>query len=103
MMIMVDEPSAGAYYGSIVASPYGREFYEKLFAYYNIPKDDPSAARKEVIMPNVVGMGISNALASLKVLGLYAEVEGDGTVVTAQLPPAGTVCYQGETILISTA
>ena len=103
IMIMVDEPSAGAYYGSIVASPYGREFYEKIFSYYNIPKDDPSAMRKEVIMPNVVGMGISNALAELKLLNLYIEVEGDGTIVTSQLPPAGTVCYEGETILISTA
>lgn len=102
-MIMVDEPSAGAYYGSIVASPYGREFYEKIFSYYNIPKDDPSAMRKEVIMPNVVGMGISNALAELKLLNLYIEVEGEGTTVTSQLPPAGTVCYEGETILISTA
>ena len=103
IMIMVDEPSAGAYYGSIVASPYGREFYEKLFAYYNIAKDDPSASRKEIIMPNVVGKGIAVALAELKVLGLYAEVEGEGTIVTSQLPPAGTVCYEGETILISTA
>lgn len=103
IMIIVDEPSAGAYYGSIVASPYGREFYEKIFTYYNIPKDDPSAKRVEVIMPNVVGMGIANALAELKVLGLYAEVDGDGTIVTSQLPPAGTVCYEGETILISTA
>lgn len=102
-MIMVDEPSAGAYYGSIVASPYGREFYENIFSYYNIPKDDPSAMRKEVIMPNVVGMGISNALAELKLLNLYIEVEGEGTIVTSQLPPAGTVCYEGETILISTA
>lgn len=103
IMIMVDEPSAGAYYGSIVASPYGREFYENIFSYYNIPKDDPSAMRKEVIMPNVVGMGISNALAELKLLNLYIEVEGEGTIVTSQLPPAGTVCYEGETILISTA
>ena len=103
IMIIVDEPSAGAYYGSIVASPYGREFYEKIFTYYNIPKDDPSAKRVEVIMPNVVGMGIANALAELKVLGLYAEVDGNGTIVTSQLPPAGTVCYEGETILISTA
>lgn len=103
IMIIVDEPSAGAYYGSIVASPYGREFYEKIFTYYNIPKDDPSAKRVEVVMPNVVGMGLSNALAELKLLGLYAEVDGDGTIVTSQLPPAGTVCYEGETILISTA
>ena len=102
-MIMVDEPSAGAYYGSIVASPYGREFFSELFSYYNIPKDDPSATRKEVIMPNVVGLETSYALAKLRELNLYAEVDGEGDIITSQLPPVGTVCYEGETILISTA
>lgn len=102
-MIMVDEPSAGAYYGSIVASPYGREFFSELFSYYNIPKDDPSAARKEVVMPNVVGLETSYALAKLRELNLYAEVDGEGDIITSQLPPVGTVCYEGETILISTA
>ena len=103
IMIMVDEPSAGAYYGSVVASPYGREFFERLFEYRNLPKDDPSAKRQKVIMPSVVGEGIASALAKLKGLNLYAEVEGDGLIVTKQLPPAGTECYEGETVLISTA
>ena len=103
IMIMVDEPSAGAYYGSVVASPYGREFFERLFEYRNLPKDDPSAKRQKVIMPSVVGEGIASVLAKLKGLNLYAEVEGDGLIVTKQLPPAGTECYEGETVLISTA
>ena len=102
-MIMVDEPSAGAYYGSIVAQPYGKIFFEELFAYLGMPKDDPESARVEVIMPNVEGMSLANALATLKTLNLYCEVEGEGGTVTKQLPPAGTICYEGETILISTS
>lgn len=102
-MIMVDEPSAGAYYGSIVAQPYGKIFFEELFAYLGTPKDDPESARVEVIMPNVEGMSLANALATLKTLNLYCEVEGEGGTVTKQLPPAGTICYEGETILISTS
>lgn len=102
-MIMVDEPSAGAYYGSIVASPYGKEFFSQLFDYKDIPKDDAESVRKEVIMPNVTGMSLANALATLKTLNLFCEVDGEGTFVTNQLPPAGTICYEGETILISTS
>ena len=102
-MIMVDEPSAGAYYGSLVASPYGKEFYSSLFEYLDIPKDDESAKRMEVIMPNLIGESLANAVAILKTLNLYYEIDGEGGIVTGQLPPAGTICYEGETILISTA
>ena len=102
-MIMVDEPSAGAYYGSIVASPYGKEFFSQLFDYKDIPKDDAESVRKEVIMPNVTGMSLAHAVATLKTLNLFCEVDGEGTFVTNQLPPAGTICYEGETILIYTS
>ena len=102
-MIMVDEPSAGAYYGSIVAAPYGKEFFSALFEYLDQPKDDESAKRVEVVMPNLIGQSLANALATLKMLNLYYEIDGDGGIVTGQLPPAGTICYEGETILISTA
>lgn len=102
-MIMVDEASAGAYYGSIVAMPYGKEFFSSLFSLYDIEKDDESVERKEVIMPNLVGKSLTKALETLKILNLFYEVDGDGLFVTKQLPPAGTICYEGETILISTA
>ena len=102
-MIMVDEPSAGAYYGSIVAAPYGKEFFSALFEYLDQPKDDESAKRVEVVMPNLIGQSLANALATLKMSNLYYEIDGDGGIVTGQLPPAGTICYEGETILISTA
>lgn len=102
-MIMVDEPGAGGYYGSVVASPYGKEFFSELFDFLDRPKDDETAVRKEVIMPSLVGLSLSNATAKLKTLNLFYEVEGEGGFVTEQLPPAGTICYEGETILISTA
>ena len=102
-MIMVDEPSAGAYYGSLVAAPYGKEFFSSLFDYLDQPKDDESAKRVEVIMPNLIGQSLANAVSTLKKLNLYYEIDGEGGVVTGQLPPAGTICYEGETILISTA
>ena len=103
IMIIVNEPNAGAYYGSIVASPYGKEFFNNLFSYYSIQKDDPTFALKEVVMPNLIGMSLANALATLKTLNLFCEIDGEGGFVTEQLPPAGTICYEGETILISTA
>ena len=54
-MILVDEASAGAYYGSIVAAPYGREFFAKFFEMFDIPKDDKSVVLQEVVMPQITG------------------------------------------------
>lgn len=102
MMIMVDEPSAGAYYGSIVAAPYGKQFFSALFDFYNFPKDDQTIVLEEVIMPELTGYSLANAGAELKKLGLFYEVDGDGGVVKKQLPPAGTILYKGQTVLLIT-
>lgn len=101
-MILVDEASAGAYYGAIVAAPYGKMFFSKLFEMLNIPKDDPKFVLEEVIMPNVVGKSLAEAVAELKKCGIFYEVDGSGGVVKDQLPPAGTRIYKGQTVLIVT-
>lgn len=102
MLIMVDEPSAGAYYGSIVAAPYGKQFFASLFDFYNFPKDDANVVLLEVIMPEVTGYSLANAVAELKKVGLDYEIDGDGSVVRKQLPPAGTILYKGQTVLLIT-
>ena len=101
-MILVDEPSAGAYYGSLVAAPYGKSFYSQLFEFYDIPKDDSSTVLEEVIMPQVTGYSLANAVAEIKKVGLEYEIDGSGSVIKQQLPPAGTKLYKGETVLLVT-
>ncbi|MBR1890470.1 MAG: PASTA domain-containing protein [Clostridia bacterium] len=99
-MILVDEASAGAYYGSVVAAPYGKIFFANLFSLFNIPKDDPNIVLEEVTMPQITGLSIANAVAELKKIGLEYEIAGDGSFVIKQLPPAGTRLYKGQTVLI---
>jgi len=101
-MIMVDEPSAGAYYGSLVAAPYGKMFFSKMFEFYNIPKDDQSVKIEETIMPQVTGMSLANAVAQIKKAELEYEIDGCGGVIKNQLPPAGTILQKGSTVLLVT-
>lgn len=101
-MILVDEPSAGAYYGALVAAPYGKSFFSQLFEFYDMKKDNDTTVLEEVIMPQVVGMSLANALVEIKKVGLECEIDGSGGVVKAQLPPAGTKIYKGSTVLIIT-
>ena len=101
-MILVDEPSAGVYYGSLVAAPYGKTFFQELFSFYNLPKDDESVVVEKVVMPQVVGMSLANAVAQIKKAGLEYEIDGSGGVILRQLPPAGTILDKETTVLLIT-
>lgn len=102
VFVMVDEPGAGAYYGSIVAAPYGKIIFTKLFDYLNEEKQDPSVVTEYVTMPNLVGLSLTDAAVELKKIGLYYELDGEGEYVTAQLPPPNTSIQVGTTIVLIT-
>ncbi len=102
VFIMVDEPSAGAYYGSIVAAPYGKIVFTELFDYLNEEKQDESVVVEYVEMPNLVGLSLTEAAVELKNIGLDFELDGEGLTVVKQLPPSGTRVQKGTTIVLIT-
>ena len=102
LLIMVDEPGAGVYYGSLVAAPYGKLVFEQLFEYLDEEKQDPTVVVEEVVMPKLEGKSLTDALIELKKIGLECEIDGEGGVVLRQLPPAGTSIKKGSTILLET-
>ena len=100
--IMVDEPSAGAYYGSIVAAPYGKEVFKGLFEYLGEKKQDESIVIEEVVMPDLEGLSLTEAILELEKLGIKYEIDGEGGFVKRQLPPAGTMIEKGSIVLLIT-
>lgn len=102
VMVMVDEPSAGAYYGSVVAAPYGKEIFSGLFNYLNIKKQNENAAIEEVEMPQLVGKTLSEAAVILDKIGINFETDGEGGIILKQLPPSGTTLAKGDTIVLIT-
>ncbi len=102
VMVMVDEPSAGAYYGSVVAAPYGKEIFSGIFDYLGIKKQSETTVVERVEMPDLVGKTLSDAAVELKKLGINFETDGEGGMVIKQLPPAGTTVAKGDTIILIT-
>lgn len=102
VMVMVDEPSAGAYYGSVVAAPYGKEIFSGLFNYLNIKKQNENAVIEEVEMPLLVGKTLSEAAVILDKIGINFETDGEGGIILKQLPPSGTTLAKGDTIVLIT-
>ncbi len=105
VLVIVDEPGNGQYYGSVVASPYAKEIFSGIFEYKNIkPEHDEQAELnvKEVEMPNFVGMSLSEAIIKLNEISLQYEIMGDGGIVVEQLPPAGTRILNTTTVILKT-
>lgn len=106
ILVLVDEPKSGAYFGSIVASPYAKQVLEGIIEYKNIlPVDleeDLKLVEKNIEMPNLVGKSLGEAAGILANLNLQYEQEGVGGVILEQTPPAGTYVFERAIILLKT-
>ena len=54
------------------------------------------------IVPNIVGMTLSQAIITLDKQCISYEIAGDGAVVLSQFPSAGTKVSKGSFITINT-
>lgn len=104
LIVCVNEPSAGAYYGGVVAKPIGATVFQRIFETKSIsPTDQTQLNNKPTIaMPNVVGIKLADACAKLTQLGLNSFVEGEGEFVLIQLPPENTMLFFGEIVYLIT-
>ena len=98
LIVCVNEPSAGAYYGGVGAKPVGQRIFTRIFETKAISPNDESQLTNQptIEMPNLIGMTLADASAKLKQLGLDAVIENEGEYVLSQLPMAGTMLYLGE-------
>lgn len=108
VLVIADEPSSGHYYGSIVATPYAKTIFEGIIKYKNIEpngetiEEDTAKLEKNILLPNLVGLSITEACSTLTKLGLLYEIENDGEKVVAQFTPPNTYVYKGAVILLTT-
>lgn len=105
-LVVVDEPSSGAYYGSIVATPYAKKIFENIIEYKNIApenlEEDLKKLEKTVEMPNLVGLSLSEAVVKLNSLNLQYETDGEGGIVTSQTPAPKEMLCERSIVLIGT-
>lgn len=92
VIFIVDEPMNGAVYGSVVAAPYVANFLSSVLPYLGIEPQytDEELATIETSVSNYVGAEIDAAINDLSYRGITYEVIGEGSIVTAQTPEAGS-------------
>lgn len=104
LLLCVDEPGTGVYYGSLVAAPYGKQIFSQIFNYLNIPptnlQEDLKIIEPVVEVPSLVGMSVSDACAKLAGLDLQYELDGENGIVRGQsIPPGEKVCHRSIILL----
>lgn len=105
ILVVVDRPTSGAYYGSIVATPYAKTIFEGIIDYKNIaPSEDLEAdlqnMQATIEVPNLVGKSLSKAVSMITNLGLQYEIAGDGGTVMKQYPAPTTMIHKNGLIII---
>ena len=54
-------------------------------------------------MPDLIDKSLAEAAVILKNLNIYYELDGEGEIITGQLPPVGTEIAVGSTIVLITS
>ena len=121
LLVVIDEPQ-GNNYGGVVAAPVFRAITEKVLSYLHVVPKGTMIVKNEidltpqkavwisqpmidgvkvgkgagiVVMPDLTGLSMRNALSRMEGKGLIIKVSGKGKVVE-QVPRAGTVIEIGD-------
>ena len=93
IIIMVDEPTKGILYGSLVAAPYIARTLETVLPYLGVEpvytEEEKNLIDKEI--PDYTSLPVTAARAYAESRGLAVEVVGDGAYVASQIPKSGSV------------
>ena len=97
VLIIVDEPK-GSVYGSTVAAPYVANFLSEALPYIGVERNYTAEEmeRATVSVKNYYSSSVQDATRAISKLGLSYEVIGNGNVVTAQMPSAGTALTKSD-------
>lgn len=92
-IIVVDEPTKGNVYGSVVAAPYISKLLESVLPYLGIEPHytEEELASMEVPISDYTGIPATDAAAELQKKGLSYEIIGNGTAVSTQIPKSGSL------------
>jgi stage V sporulation protein D (sporulation-specific penicillin-binding protein) len=105
VLFMVDEPQVAVDFGSVVAAPYVKMILEDTLHYLGVEPvfdENTSQETKSVIVPEVTGKPLVEAVKELREAGLDYLAEQTGTVVIKQVPLPGAEVLVDTTVLLYT-
>ncbi len=110
VLIALDNPSGGTYYGGVIAAPVAGKIVEDTLNYLGVERryneKDLEMLAEEVYVPDVRDKSVEEAKKVLKEKGLEWKIEGDNkgndAVVKQQTPKAGASIAKNSVIIVYT-
>ena len=92
--------TAGGWYisGGNMAAPMAGELLEDILGYLGVERAYTASA--DVLVPNLVGLDLASATASLEKSGLSLRTVGEGETVTGQIPANGASIPGGSQVVL---
>lgn len=103
MLVMVDHPTGGEFYGSQVAAPICVEVFNDILPYLGLFPEytEEELEKLQVSVPNVELTSIESATKTLEGLDFKVKVVGDGKSVVKQIPTSISV-ERGSSVVLYT-
>lgn len=101
-LLVLWEPQ-GAFYGGVIASPVFARLAEKVLSYLGVErKGKAESGLRQVVVPDVGGLGIGEATRILQQSQFRVEVVGEGTRIIGQVPAPLVEVDEGTLVYIYT-
>ena len=104
LLVILDEPSAGEYFGGLTAAPVAGKILSDVLPYLEITPQytETELATLDTSVPAVTGISSDEAISKIKDSGIsYKLIGGEGTV-DYQMPKSGTSIPQNGTVVLYT-
>ncbi len=104
VIIVVDEPTDGSRYGSVVAAPYAADLLSAVLPYLGVEPIYTEAELEALMLtvPNCIGWSRTEAERILAFSGFDIVFEGRGELIVAQTPVGGTRVKPAEARIVLT-
>ena len=104
LLVFLDTPSGGGYYGSQIAAPLFTEIMSEVLPYLEISTDykEEDLAYLNVSAGDYTNISSEEAVTKVSNDGFIPEIVGSGTTVVSQMPTVSSKMAQGGTIVLYT-
>ncbi len=104
VIIVVDEPTDGSRYGSVVAAPYVGNLFAAALPYLGVEPvyTEEEAANLSIRLPDCAGMTFEEATTLFAEAGIGVKFVGEGEKVIAQMPVGGSMILKNGASVVLT-
>jgi len=104
VLVMLDEPEGGQYFGGVIAAPVVGNIMNDVLQYLGVERtlSSEELQNTDISVPEVIEKSKDEAISKLSQDGFKTSVVGDGTTVVKQVPKAGTRLQKGATVIVYT-